>query len=109
MIRHYDGSNGEAIAGQARSGRIFAVSWHWRKHRIVKTKKEGDRVMRVWKRWYERQGWKVRSLGHGNDGYLAYAPDYGIEDWNRHGPDGKVHTISLHEYDPTLVRVYPEC
>lgn len=30
--------------------------------------------MQVWKRWYERQGWKVRTLGYGNEGYIALRP-----------------------------------
>ena len=106
MIRHADGTNSEAIAKQARGGRIFAVGWHWQKHRVVLTKKEAERVMRVWKAWYERQGWTVRSRGHGNSGYVAYAPDYKLEDWSRYGPDSKVHSVGLHEYDITLQRVY---
>jgi len=105
VIRHFDGTNGEEIAQQARGGRIFVVEWTWLEHGIVLTKKEGDFAMWLWRMWYEYRGWKVRSRGHGLEGYVAYAPDFEIEDWNNHGPDAKVNSIALREYDKTLRRV----
>jgi hypothetical protein len=91
------------------SKRTYAVVWTWKKHRIVATKKRGIEVARVWKRWYERKGWRVRSLGQGLEGYLAYAPDYKYEDWNDHGPDSRVHVCSVHTYDAeTKERIYPK-
>lgn len=88
--------------------RIYAVVWTWKKHRVVKTKKRGMQAARAWKWWYERQGWRVRSLGQGLEGYLAYAPDYSYEDWNDHGPDARVHVCSVHTYDAeTKERIYP--
>jgi len=41
--------------------------------------------LRAWKKWYERQGWKVTNHG---TGYFATSPQ------------GERHSISLHEYDP---------
>jgi hypothetical protein len=108
VIRHYDGTNGEAIGKQARAGRIFALSWTWKGHRIVMTKKEGARVMRVWKRRHEELGFHVVSAPKGHDGYLAYAPDVSLQDWTRHGPRAKIRSIALHEYTPTLQRVWPK-
>jgi len=74
-------------SGKQRSSRkrpIYAVAWTWRKHKIHKTKKRCEQRLKVWKRWYERQGWTVRRMG---TGYWA------------DGPDGEKHVISLHEYD----------
>lgn len=75
--------------------RLYAVAWSWRKSRIVRTKKRGKEVLRVWKLWHERQGWKVRANG---GGYMAYSPDYKL------GRDvfayPLVRSCSLHEYDP---------
>jgi hypothetical protein len=67
-----------------RRPKIYAVVWTWRKHRIVKTKKRGTEVLKVWKRWYERQGWKVTSCP---SGYFAA------------NAKGDRHAISLDEYD----------
>lgn len=39
----------------------------------VKTKKRGAEKMKVWRSWYERQGWKVRSMG---EGYVAYPKNW---------------------------------
>ena len=66
-----------------RRKKLYAVAWTWRKHRIVKTKKRGNEVLKVWKRWYERQGWTVRSHP---TGYFATK-------------NGERHAASLHEYD----------
>jgi hypothetical protein len=67
-------------------GRIYAVAWTWMKSRIVATKREGNDRMRVWKKWYERQGWKV--LRSGPEAYIATHPD-----------TGERHSIVFHEYD----------
>jgi hypothetical protein len=74
-------------SGKQRSSRkrpIYAVAWTWRQHKIHKTKKRCEQRLKVWKRWYERQGWTVRRMG---TGYWA------------DGPDGEKHVILLHEYD----------
>ena len=63
---------------------IYAVVWTPSKSRQVKTKALGTRKMRAWKRWYERQGWKV--VNHAT-GYFARSPA------------GEMHAILLHEYD----------
>jgi hypothetical protein len=59
------------------------VCWTLGKHRIVKTKKEADRVMKVWKDWHRKIGWTVR-------GNLAYPPDDNVR---------ALRAITLHEYD----------
>lgn len=52
--------------------------------------------MRVWRSWYQRQGWVVNSLGP--DAYAATAPDGETR-----------HAIVLHEYDAeTKQRLYKE-
>jgi hypothetical protein len=63
---------------------VYAVTWTWRQSRIHKTKRRCEQRLKVWKRWYERQGWKVYRLG---SGYWAISPA------------GEKHAISLHEYD----------
>lgn len=63
---------------------IYAVVWTWNQGRQVRTKALGTRKMRAWKRWYERQGWKV--VNHAS-GYFARSPA------------GELHAILLHEYD----------
>jgi len=75
---------GSGKQGPSRKRPIYAVAWTWRKHKIHKTKKRCEQRLKVWKRWYERQGWTVRRMG---TGYWA------------DGPDGEKHVISLHEYD----------
>jgi hypothetical protein len=91
----YDGSNLDKLRAQARNGRIYAVVWTWRKHRVVKTKREGQRLLRVWKTWHERRGWTVKS---GDSGYRAYPPGY-----DPLTPPvrqvGVVRSIGLHTYD----------
>lgn len=41
--------------------------------------------MVLWKKWYERRGWSVRSSG--SDAYIATSPD------------GEQHSVVFHEYD----------
>jgi hypothetical protein len=70
--------------GSNRKRPVYAVAWTWRQYRVHKTKKRCEQRLKVWKRWYERKGWKVYRLG---SGYWAI------------GPAGERHAISLHEYD----------
>ena len=72
--------------GSNRKRPVYAVTWTWRQSRVHKTKKRCEQRLKVWKRWYERQGWKVYRLG---SGYWAISPA------------GEKHAISLHEYDAT--------
>jgi len=67
-----------------RRPKVYAVAWTWRQSRVHKTKKRCEQRLKVWKRWYERQGWKVYRMG---SGFLAECPD------------GERHAITLHEYD----------
>ena len=89
---------------------IYALSWSWRKSRIVKTKKRGQLVMKAWRRWHERNGWTVRTGNRWNDPTLiAYAPDYQPHHWGQPGPNGRVRVISLETYDAeTKERIYPK-
>ncbi len=81
--------------------RQFVVCWTWKQHRRVKTKKRGNEVLKVWKRWYERQGWKVQSVYGDTEGYIALAPGYeNVLHWNGPFPSDFLHSISLREYDP---------
>lgn len=59
-VRHFDGSNYGAIWAQARKDHVHVVFWTWRKHRIVRTKAEGERLVRLWKKWHKLCGWEVR-------------------------------------------------
>jgi hypothetical protein len=70
--------------GSNRKRPVYVVTWTWRQSRVHKTKKRCEQRLKVWKRWYERQGWKVYRLG---SGYWAISPA------------GEKHAISLHEYD----------
>lgn len=63
---------------------IYALVWTWKAHKVCKTKARATRSMKAWKRWYERQGWKVVKLANG---YLA------VKAGERH------EVIALHEYD----------
>lgn len=66
------------------------MEWSWRKHRIVRTKAEGQRAIKAWKWWYERLGWSVRRN-------VATHPE-----------TGEQHAIALREYDSeTRKRVEP--
>jgi hypothetical protein len=64
-----------------RSKNLYLM-WSWKRHRHVPTKKEANRLMRVWRAWYERKGWKV--TGTASDGYRAYHPDHNVSDYSRH-------------------------
>ena len=46
----------------SRQGKIVAVVWTHKKHRIVPTKKRASEVVSVWKKWKERHGEKVMKL-----------------------------------------------
>ena len=79
-----------------RPKRIYAVVWSWRKHKIVRTKKEGAEELKAWKMSYEAQGWKVRRSGP--DAFIATHPE-----------TEKQKSIVFHEYDAeTKERLYPE-
>jgi hypothetical protein len=74
--------------------------WTWRKGRRFETKGEAKKKLKVWKRWYERLGWRI--MGNESDGYIAYAPDFTSEDWRvpserRPEPNPKVHSAALRE------------
>ena len=56
------------------SGTPTILVWTWRKGRRFPTKGAAMAKLKVWKRWYERQGWRV--IGNGAMGYIAYAPDF---------------------------------
>lgn len=91
MIRHFNGKNAGRISHQAQRGKIIALEWTWRKHRICLTRKRADRGRRAWQEWYRRQGWDVI-------GSRATNPE-----------TGERHVIEVTEYDPkTLKRIYPE-
>ena len=60
MIRHYTGDNYWPILAQSKRGKIYAVEWTLKKHRITITKGEALRVERVWKDWHRRCGWLVQ-------------------------------------------------
>ena len=64
--------------------KTYALVWTWRAHRVYKTKGKAQAKLKVWKKWYERQGWKVHSHA---TGYFAA------------NKEGDRHAISLHEYD----------
>ena len=79
----------------ARSGTkpIHAVRWSTNKARIVQTKKRGHELLRIWKSWKERQGWRVR--GNTGDGYVAESPA------------GLLEAAALRTYDPvTLEQIH---
>ncbi len=62
---------------------VYALVWTWRKHKLVKTKALGTRKMRAWKKWQERNGWKVTNH---ETGYFASRA-------------GELQSMSLHSYD----------
>ena len=75
---------------------IYAVVWTWRKWRVTPTKKEAQRRQKIWKRWYERQGWKVAAWGE--DTYVATSQ-----------ATGERHACLVHTYDrETRQRIYPK-
>jgi hypothetical protein len=64
----------EDLAWARSSGKpIHAVRWSLNQARIVRTKKRGHELLRVWKLWKERQGWTVR--GAIGAGYVAESPE----------------------------------
>lgn len=70
--------------------RLYAVVWTWRSSKMFPSKsskfpwKSAEHRTHVWKRWYERQGWKVSSH---QAGYFAA------------GPNGERHVVLIHEYE----------
>lgn len=50
------------------------VFWTGGRGRVTKTKAAAERLVDVWKRWYERQGWTVASLGE--HAKVAYPPGW---------------------------------
>ena len=46
-----------------RSDTVVVLRWTWNKGRQFKTKKAAHLKMKVWRRWYERQGWTVKGYG----------------------------------------------
>lgn len=71
---------------------VYALSWTWRQGKVYKTKVKAQAKMKAWKKWYERQGWKVISIP-GQSGYFA-------------AKGNERHSIALHEYEKeTLVRI----
>lgn len=75
----------------ARSGTrpIHAVRWTDSRARIVRTKKRGHELLMVWKKWKERQGWKVR--GSAGSGYVAESPA------------GVLEAAALRSYNPATL------
>lgn len=69
---------------KSRKRPIYALVTTWRQWCRVPTKREGEFWTKVWKAWYERQGWKVTSHP---SGYFATSPA------------GEKVAITLHEYD----------
>lgn len=67
-----------------RRKKLYYLIWTWQNSRPFKTKVKAQAKLKTWKRWYERQGWKVTKLGAG---HLAESPD------------GQRHVVQLHEYD----------
>lgn len=53
-----------------RSWYLFWTEGHLKR---VKTKKRGEELMRVWKKWQERQGLTVQRRG---DAYVARSPSW---------------------------------
>ena len=68
--------------------------------RLVKSQAEGKRLMVIWKRWYERKGWKV----HGNQehGFLAWDPEIGYSRDKAH----TCHLMIFRRQDESWVRDY---
>lgn len=79
---------------------IYTVAYTNGRERIVKTKKRATERMKVWKRWYERLGWEVRSAG---DGYIAKPKGWSDD------PSLPRHAIVIREYDAeTKQRIHRE-
>lgn len=80
------------------AGTPCVLAWTWRKTRRFGSKGEAERKLKVWKAWYERRGWRV--TGSLKSGYVAYAPDYEVEEWwlpgqDKAGPHPKVHSAAV--------------
>ena len=60
--------------------------------RLVSSKEKGHKLMGIWKRWYERKGWRV--VGNYEYGYRAYPPEW--EPGSRFEPHGcQIRTYRL--------------
>lgn len=81
-------------SGKPRKRPIYALVWTHRRHRVYKTKARAQVKLKAWKRWYERQGWKVNSHA---TGYFAVSPDATLQ--GAAAKSTERHAISLHEYD----------
>jgi hypothetical protein len=81
LIRHYDGTNYWPILAQSKRNKIYAVLWTLGKHRIVITKTEGLRLVKLWKDWHRRCGWEVK-------GNVATHPE-----------TDELRAVALHTYD----------
>lgn len=77
------GTTRALMSGQALRNRIYVLCWTWQKHRVVLQKNEAEHLIRVWREWYERQGWHFR-------GSVAIHPE-----------TKEAHACVLHEYDAT--------
>lgn len=73
---------------------MIVLRWSLGRHRVVPTKKEGARLQKVWKRWKERQGWRVS--GNATNGYRAYPPGF-VNDGVIDNQVGVVHAVSVRE------------
>ena len=62
------------------SERVVLLRWTWNKGRILNTKRAAHHKMKVWRRWYERQGWTVKGYG---------------ESMIARSPSGERHSITL--------------
>lgn len=60
----------------SRQGKINAVVWTGKKHRLFATKAKAEKAVRSWKTWKERHGWETRKL---DSGYLAQKD--GLREW----------------------------
>lgn len=54
---------GEPVPRLKRSEQLIVLAWTRDRHKILKTKKRAHQLMKVWRRWYERQGWTVKNFG----------------------------------------------
>jgi hypothetical protein len=102
LFDYYDDEELDEVRANARQRRIFVVCWTWQGHRVVRTKTEGQRLVKVWKKWQERKGWSVQTRG---EAYFAFPPE-----WDHSTPTSasvrKVHVIYVGEYDyDTLERL----
>lgn len=81
---------GRSVEQSTRRKKTYALVWTWQNHRVFKTKGKAQAKMKTWKKWYERNGWKVTNHAAG---YFA-------------AKGNERHAIALHEYDAvTLERL----